>query len=725
MRYKPNSNLEKNDKFVLRRCSHYMVRILQRFQTLDRESIEFIVWLNSNSRDEINTFLRKNLLHYEEINELFDGDGDPDDYGRAINSILMKDRKYKKPFFKLFMNILQKNLALFTYRGSSEMEKKFAYVQKLLGLSDLEIEYCSFVYLVSWRCEIENYFSDHLHSFEPAGEKYALIALGISSHVYQKIRNGKLRSLGIIDISYPRKKEISDDYLPLFTDNLASIRKNKLFRKVPKSDIPLQSHLVDGQKVNLLRALLQKRPTNKATHILLYGQPGTGKTLFTRGLVNALDQAAYEVNIHIKNESINKRAAIMACLNMTNSGEGSIIIVDEADNLLQTDCSWLFRGETQDKGWINQLMDEPGIRMIWIVNSIDWINPSVLRRFAYSIAFKPFNRAQRKHIWKTSIKHHKVKRFFTPQEIDALAIEYDLNAGTIDLTVDKAKEAFPEDRTHFHLALRQSLEAHQALFNHGRQKRKKDRVDINFIEEALAIDTALDPLLNQVEAFDQFLRTTDEKQRVNMNLLFYGPPGTGKSEFARYLAQRFDREILVRRVSDLMSKFVGETEQNIAESFSMAEHEEAVLVIDEAESFLYGRGMAHHSWEISFVNEFLTQMERFRGMLICTTNLLEMLDNASVRRFNRKIRFHYLEGQGKLLLYNKLLAPLLQQPISEDNISELNKINELTPGDFKVVRDRFFFMPQQTLSHQEMIAALEAESRMKKAHRGEKALGFF
>ncbi len=78
--------------------------------------------------------------------------------------------------------------------------------------------------------------------------------------------------------------------------------------------------------------------------------------------------------------------------------------------------------------------------------------------------------------------------------------------------------------------------------------------------------------------------------------------------------------------------WVGEGEKNIKRAFAEAESEEAILIIDEADSLLFNRDRAVRSWEISFTNEFLTRMERFRGILICTTNRVEDLDSASLRR---------------------------------------------------------------------------------------------
>jgi transitional endoplasmic reticulum ATPase len=88
------------------------------------------------------------------------------------------------------------------------------------------------------------------------------------------------------------------------------------------------------------------------------------------------------------------------------------------------------------------------------------------------------------------------------------------------------------------------------------------------------------------------------------------------------------------------------TERNLALAFFEAESQEAVLVMDEVDSILAGRDKAHHTWEVGFTNELLAQMERFRGILICTTNRLMDLDQASIRRFSFKIGFNYLKPEG-------------------------------------------------------------------------------
>ena len=92
------------------------------------------------------------------------------------------------------------------------------------------------------------------------------------------------------------------------------------------------------------------------------------------------------------------------------------------------------------------------------------------------------------------------------------------------------------------------------------------------------------------------------------------------------------------------------------------------------------------------VNEFLSQLESYRGIVACTTNLYRGLDQASLRRFVFKIEFHFLDAQRARKLFHSLLAPLLGSPPSAEEAAwverELARIPNLTPGDFAIVARR-------------------------------------
>jgi SpoVK/Ycf46/Vps4 family AAA+-type ATPase len=174
----------------------------------------------------------------------------------------------------------------------------------------------------------------------------------------------------------------------------------------------------------------------------------------------------------------------------------------------------------------------------------------------------------------------------------------------------------------------------------------------------------------------------------------------------------------------LLDAYVGETEKRIRAAFKEATSEDAVLVIDEADSFLHNRDQAVRSWEVSFVNEFLTQMEHFQGILICSTNRFNHLDPASIRRFSHKVEFNWLTSEGNTIFYEKLLSNLVSDRFTTGLRKRLSSIQRLAPGDFKTVRTQFSFYPKGEVSHVDLISALQSESDLKIAQAGGKRIGF-
>ena len=114
-------------------------------------------------------------------------------------------------------------------------------------------------------------------------------------------------------------------------------------------------------------------------------------------------------------------------------------------------------------------------------------------------------------------------------------------------------------------------------------------------------------------------------------------------EFGHHIAKALGRELIVKSGSDLLSPWVGQTEQLIAQMFEEAADraDDVVLLLDEADA----------SWEVSQTNEFLAQMESFPGLFICTTNLLARLDTAVLRRFQLRLEFEALREDQLLALF--------------------------------------------------------------------------
>ncbi|WP_240906054.1 ATP-binding protein [Thiorhodococcus mannitoliphagus] len=137
--------------------------------------------------------------------------------------------------------------------------------------------------------------------------------------------------------------------------------------------------------------------------------------------------------------------------------------------------------------------------------------------------------------------------------------------------------------------------------------------------------------LNLAGGFSHSVIVRACKRSGRCNLCFYGPSGTGKTAFAEVLAEALDRELVARQVSELLSPYVGETEQNLTRIFREVDSSQTVLPLDEVDSFLADRRQAQRSWERTQVNELLQQMARFPGIFIPATNLMSGIDAAALR----------------------------------------------------------------------------------------------
>ncbi|MDO4794852.1 MAG: ATP-binding protein [Brachymonas sp.] len=196
-----------------------------------------------------------------------------------------------------------------------------------------------------------------------------------------------------------------------------------------------------------------------------------------------------------------------------------------------------------------------------------------------------------------------------------------------------------------------------------------------------------------------YVTCEDDLEKISLGLLnnpharicCYGPPGTGKTAWANWLGEQLGMPVLLKQGSDLLGVYVGETEKNIVDAFEQATEQNMLLVLDEVDSFLFARDGAERSWERSMVNEMLTQIERFDGLLVVSTNLMHQLDYAALRRFDLKIRFSYLKEKQLLLLARQQAGQLGLPNLSDEQEERLKQMHQLAPGDFSAIARRHRF----------------------------------
>jgi ATPase family associated with various cellular activities (AAA) len=204
------------------------------------------------------------------------------------------------------------------------------------------------------------------------------------------------------------------------------------------------------------------------------------------------------------------------------------------------------------------------------------------------------------------------------------------------------------------------------------------------------------------------------RQRPTGSLCFWGIPGAGKTQLAEYIAVELDLPILMRSASDLLSKWLGETEQQIAGMFTEAEAEGALLFLDEADSFLRDRTLARAEWSVTQVNELLQRMEHFEGVFIAATNLMDSIDAAAMRRFTWKLEFKALRPEQAWAMFcaESEFDPTKDPERGEELKQRLAAIADLAPGDFATVKRQANMLGEQ-LSPDAWIEQLAAEAKAK------------
>jgi ATPase family associated with various cellular activities (AAA) len=215
------------------------------------------------------------------------------------------------------------------------------------------------------------------------------------------------------------------------------------------------------------------------------------------------------------------------------------------------------------------------------------------------------------------------------------------------------------------------------------------------------------------------------RKRPKGSLCFWGIPGAGKTQLAEYIAVELDLPILMRSASDLLSKWLGETEQQIAAMFAEADAEGALLFLDEADSFLRDRALARAEWSVTQVNELLQRMERFEGIFIAATNLMDSVDAAAMRRFTWKLEFQALEPEQAWAMFClEADFDADADPRRTDEFKDrLAAIDDLAPGDFATVK-RQANMLDEHLSPDAWIEQLAAEAKAKMLGLKRQKLGF-
>jgi len=498
-------------------------------------------------------------------------------------------------------------------------------------------------------------------------------------------------------------------------------------RPSAKSQLGVEDFAFVREDTDMLVALLRAAVARKepGVNVLMYGPPGTGKTELAKVVAQSAGLELFEVEYADRDGNSlsgrdRYRSLQIAQVFLKGSAQAALLF-DEVEDVfppISTEAAqYMARaeqipaapsGSVSGKAWVNQILESNPVPTLWVTNRIEQIDPAFRRRFAYHLELKSPPPGAREQLVRKTLEGVPVSDAFAAK----LAERKGLTPAQIRTAVRFAGLAQVGESSIEGLIERQLRNADQALGTLATERGLRRSVT-TYDLEMLNVETRFE-VPRIVEAL---------KARGHGTLCFYGPPGTGKTALAEHIARAIGRPLVVRQASDLMSKYVGETEQNMAAMFREAEAEKAVLLLDEADSFLQDRRGAQRTYEVTEVNEMLQGMEHFNGVFVCTTNLLDRIDQAALRRFTFKIRFMPLTvSQRERMFVTEALAGDGQSMRSELR-ARLARLDQLCPGDFAAVKRQTDILAAE-FSADEFLEQLEAEHRVKPEVRESRGMGF-
>ena len=599
----------------------------------------------------------------------------------------------------------------------SEAENK---LKEYLGITQNQVKLLTFFYIIYAKRNYQTLMTE-LELFDGNNIDELSFCLGMSKTEFMSEK----KLLDEADFLEYRRSN-----LPTPNDSICDVY-DPYIKKDPSSwydsldveHIPLDYFLIEKNQLNLLKQMLTNS-RNRSANILLYGETGTGKTTLVSSLSYELGLKIFNVKSGLREDDGGRRCSLFTCVNLASRFNGkAVVLVDEAERMLDT--SFGTNTNSKDKAWLNSFLENKKVSIIWVTNQIYHIDQAVRRRFDFSLYFPVLTKIQRMKLWDKVLGKYNVSDLISRTVLSRLNRKYEVPVSVMDRAVDFAKD-LSSDSKGFVLTLRTQLESFIALRQGGiniKELNKKIQKDTDgevmpqnsYTPEGVNFECDINEFITGIKKLDEYVKNTKKPKSGCGTILFYGPSGTGKSELARYIAKLTRRKAVVKKASDILNCYVGESEKNVAKAFRDLNLKKEILVIDEVDSFLYNRSTANESWENTLVNEFLTQLQEFKGILICTTNLKTGLDPAVMRRFSFKLEFKYSEGKQVEALFNSILKPISGKDLSKEELTELLSMKNLTPGDFHVVEDKFcsFFTVSEKTGNKDLLNALKEEQKKK------------
>lgn len=461
-------------------------------------------------------------------------------------------------------------------------------------------------------------------------------------------------------------------------------------------------------------SFFSNRPEDTPVYFYVHGPQGIGKTYFMNRVCSLIDRAVVCFDFaKISLSSENFMLHFMAVCREASFLHG-FICFENFEKLMENDSesevSIEFIIETASK-----FTD-----CIFIFSSKYEKLPTVLRdRYSIEVNLENLSHEESFKIWNLMLKNLPISK---EVDIHELANKFTLNPLQIKRAVHEAslkqnwsgaKLIDSED-----LSSAAYTQITRELLNKATLIKKKHTWDELVLpqEQKKALERACNQIKYKHIVYDKWNLRNTVLYGTGLSMLFTGPPGTGKTMAAQVISNELHLEIYRVDLSRVVSKYIGETEKNLAEIFDSAKKSNVILLFDETDA-LFGKRTEvkdSHDKHANLETAYLLQkMEEYDGITIMTTNLMNNLDQAFFRRISYVVHFPLPDEKSRKLIWQKIFPK--NAPISKDvDFNFLAKKFEISGGNIKNVIITSTFMAaseEKEIKMKHIIKALEYEMK--------------
>ena len=600
------------------------------------------------------------------------------------------------------------------------LEKNLKWLQKKLDLSHHEVQLMTWVYLVHKNEAFQALLLEFpALSFQQLIRLISKIVGTSESKIKQMLSyEAKLVQLGILKANlyenapvHARLSLLDSLFENLSEEDLNYGHFSADFTRASFADLTINDfpHLLDD--IDDLQVFIQQvcKSQTKGINILIYGPEASGKTQFIKALADRLDLALYEMSFSAAKKTPMETllSTISRAQHLLEGDKKNLLLVDDLQNQFENDSSdFMDSGSSASlKHLVNTSIGKNQLPTIWVTNRLDIFSYRDLSRFSYCLELKKPTRAMRQDFLRKKMGNSRISESW----IVKTAMKENVPFETLEKIANFTKLVCSSKEN-------QSAEV---VFDKALAKANK------FLKSAdSAASTYSAEQYNQdfINADVDLAYVTDAlKGHSEARICLSGPPGCGKTGYAHHLAYLLDKPVITKKGSDILGRYLGDTEQNLAGAFQEAKSRDALLLIDEVDGLLSNRQDAQRNWEVSIVNELLTQIDTFKGLLVVTTNLFEKLDPAAMRRFDLKVKFDYLNKKQIEQFWDMYIE---QHGLKNDDQIRQDAMcmKELTPGDFANIERQSKFMLLKDAN--DLLSRLKKEVSFKREQGEGKAIGF-